>query len=222
VEQSYQFREPEELEHVFDFIKTFAADVAFFMLDISDEGDPWRRPARYGSADRIVLPETLNVVYAWQYPEEDRLILEPYRGETGLLGDTWLSNEFQWNLRAKIVLEDLRVDEEIAFVAETAQVMVTFRDDFSLGHGEFRGVVTRREAESRVLASSAFEPFRLLICEVHPNLVPSGENWTLADILDCNAAPMDVDLNGDGILDGYNAVVDFIVEPAVIQGSEPL
>jgi hypothetical protein len=213
----YEIREPEEVSHVFSFIKTFAANVAFFVLDVSiDEGDPWRRPARYGTADRLVRPDTLEVVYRWQFPEEDRLILVPFRGEGGLFGDAWESNVFQWNLRAHIVLEDLRVDEIIGFVGEQTQVYIEFSDSMRRGQGEFRGIITRREAESRELGSAAFEPFRTIICDVHPNLVPPGEDWTLADILDCNAAPMDIDLNGDGVLDGYRTIVDFIVEPAIL------
>jgi hypothetical protein len=222
VEQSYRIREPAEVTHVFDFIKTFAADVAFFMLDVSEQGDPGRRPARYGTADRLIVPDTLDIVYAWQFPEIDRLMLTPVRGPGGLRGDVWESNQFQWNLRAHVVLEDLNVDEIIGFVAEYASVRIEFADDMEDGRGEFRGVVTRREAEDRYFGSSAFEPFRAIICTEHPNLVPPGERWSLADIMDCNATPLDVDINGDGVLDGYNMIVDFLVEPAVLAPPEML
>jgi hypothetical protein len=118
------------------------------------------------------------------------------------------------------VLSELGVDEIIGFIGEYAQVSIEFDDDLDGGEGEFRGVITRREAESRFFDSSAFEPFRTIICRVHPNLVAPGEKWTLADILDCNAAPLDVDLNDDGILDGYRTIVDFLVEPATLAPPE--
>lgn len=217
VEQSYQIREPEEVSHVFDFIKTFSADVAFLMLHISDtEGEANRRPTRYGTADRIVLPDTRETVYSWQFDDVDRFILEPVRGDGGLAGHGWESNLFQWNLRAHIIMEDLFVDEIIGFVGEQTQVFIEFSDELTYGTGEFRGVITRREAESRVFSSSAFEPFRTIVCNVHPELVPPGQRWTLADIMDCNATPMDMDLNGDGVLDAYHTIVDFVVQPATL------
>lgn len=220
VEQSYQITQPEQLAHVFDFVKTFAADVAFLMMDISEEGDLWRRPTRYGTGDRLVLPDTLDVVYAWQFPTHDRFLLTPVRGESGLTGHAFESNVFQWNLKAHIVLEELRVDVTFGFVAELSQVYVEFSDDLAVGTGEFRGIITRREAENRVIGDTEFEPFRAVVCQEHPDLVPLGEDWRLADILDCNSTPMDVDLNGDGILDGYTTVVAMRVEPARILDEE--
>lgn len=216
VEQSYQITEPEELVHVFDFVKTFAADVAFLLMDISEEGDATRRPTRYGSADRVVRSDTREVVYAWQFPEIDRFLLTPVRGESGLNGHAFESNVFQWNLKAHVVLDELRVDTTFGFIAELTQVYVEFSESLQVGNGEFRGIITRREAEDRVIGDTEFEPFRAVICQVHPGLVPLGEDWELADVLDCNATPMDVDLNGDGILDGYNTVVEMRVEPAEI------
>ena len=220
VEQSYQITQPPELAHVFDFVKTFAADVAFLMMDISDEGEYWRRPTRYGSGDRIVLPDTLDVVYAWQFPVQDRFILTPVRGDNGLTGHVFESNVFQWNLKAHVVLEELRVDVTFGFVAELSQVHIEFNDDLSVGTGEFRGIITRREAENRYIGDTEFEPFRAVVCQTHPDLVPLGEDWRLADILDCNSAPMDVDLNDDGILDGYTTIVAMRVEPARILDEE--
>jgi hypothetical protein len=187
------------------------------MLEVSaTEGEQNRRPARYGTGDRIVRHQTGDVVYSWQFETVDRLILSPARGASGLVGNSWESNVFQWNLEAHILLPDLRVDEVIGFVAELTQVHLELSDDMRTGEGIFSGVVTRREAETRYFDSTAFEPFRPIICRVHPNLVPRGERWSLADLLDCNAAPMDVDLNGDGVLDGYRTIVDFLVEPATI------
>ena len=90
-------------------------------------------------------------------------------------GDVWESNQFQWNLRAHIMLEDLGVDEIIGFVGEYASVQIEFADDMGDGDGEFHGVITRREAEDRYFGSAAFEPFRTIICTEHPNLVPPGE-----------------------------------------------
>lgn len=220
VEQSYQFTEPEELIHVFDFVKTFAANVAFLMLEISDEGDPWRRPTRYGAADRIVEQDTLDVVYAWQFPIQDRFLLEPIRGDEGLFGNVFQSNIFQWNLKAHVVMDRPAIDVTFGFVAELTQVYIEFSSDLQVGTGEFRGIITRREAENRVLGDTEFEPFRALVCQVHPDLLPLGGDWRLADILDCNATPMDMDLNGDGILDGYKTVVEMRVEPATIVESD--
>ena len=36
---------------------------------------------------------------------------------------------------------------------------------------------------------------------IDPDLLPLGEDWSLADLLDCNAARLDVVSNGDGVLD---------------------
>jgi hypothetical protein len=220
VEQTYRVTQPEELVHVFDFVKSFASDVAFLALEVSDEGDPARRPVRYGSADRLRLPDTLETVYRWQSPERDRLLFTPARGESGLDGNSWESNVFQWNLNAHVVLPDLRVDTTFGFVAEQTQVFLTFSDDLQTAEGEFRGIVTRAEAEARIFGDTEFEPFRTFICRVTPDLLPLGDDWSLADVLDCNAAPLDVDLNGDGILDGYNALIEMLVAPAEILPAE--
>jgi hypothetical protein len=221
VEQSYEVEEPEELRHVFNFVKTFAADVAFLMLEISgDEGDPWRRPARYGTADRILLPDSFDVVYQWQFETEDRVLFEPVRGPNGLWGNVWESNIFQWNLEAHIVVEELYVDTVFGFIAESTQVYLEFSDDLSVGEGTFSGIITREEAENRIFGDTEFEPFRDIVCLVQPELLPLGEDWSLADILDCNATPMDVDFNADGVMDGYFTSMNIRIEPANIYQDE--
>jgi len=215
VEQTYTVREPEELAHIFDFVKSFAVDVAFLALEVSDEGVTSRRPARYGAADRVVIPgEPLR--YEWQFPRRDRVMLTPVRGPSELWGHAWESNIFQWNLEAHVVLDEFRVDTTFGFVAEQTQIYLEFSDDIQVATGEFRGVVTRQEAEERVFGDTEFEPFRPLLCLEHPDLLPLGEDWSLADLLDCNAAPLDVDSNGDGVLDGYRTIFDIRVEPATI------
>ncbi|MCA9562353.1 MAG: hypothetical protein KC561_02645 [Myxococcales bacterium] len=216
VERSYTIVEPEELRHIFDLFKTFAGDTAFLLIHFSStEGEPDRLPARYGSADRIQLGTTGEAVYEWQYDTQDVIMFTPDRGTGGLRGEAWRSNIFQWNLQARVVNPvDDRTNEEFGFVAEQTQVYVEFTEDMSVGEGEFRGVVTRAEAESQVFDGNDFAAFRVILCREDPDLLPAGANWTLADLLDCNATPMDVDLNGDGILDGYSTVVEMEIVPA--------
>ena len=54
----------------------------------------------------------------------------------------------------------------------------------------FRTVFTKHQV---VTLSTTFEP--------------EGDVWLLADLLDCNGAPLDVDTNGDGSFDAYRALI---------------
>ena len=218
-EERFALVEPPQLSRIFNLLRTFAPDVAFFVLQTGpDSVSP--QPALYGVAD-IRDDSMLPVAVAWQTPASleplsFRPVAEP---DAPLAGWQWDSEPFTYRLNATANLTlPGRPPETYTFGFNALQVVAAFRPFGPDGPPSIvlRGVVSRAETESRLLGSDAsFSPLRSLFCSQSSYESPSA-NWQLSDILDCNNAPLNADIDGDGILDGYNLVVEATLRPATI------
>ena len=86
------------------------------------------------------------------------------------------------------------------------------------------GDLTRAEAENRELGThEELEGIMAnFVCTEISDYVPepnsSGEvKWRLSDVLDCNLAEMDVDRDGDGVMETYQVELDVVLGAAIIQ-----
>lgn len=218
-EERFALVEPAQLSRLFNLLRTFAPDVAFFVLQTGpDNLSP--QPAAYGVAD-IRNEAVLPVEVAWQTPAAlESLSFHPVPEPAApLAGWQWDSDPFTYRLNATATLTlPGRPPEPYTFGFNALQVVASFRPFGPDGPPTvvLRGLVSRAETESRLLGSDAsFSPLRSLFCSQSSYESPSP-NWQLSDILDCNNAPLNADIDGDGILDGYNLTVEATLRPAVI------
>ncbi len=215
----FTLAEPAQLSRLFNLLRTFAPDLAFFVV-VTDAASASPQGARYGVAD-IRSEATLPIEVAWQNPTA----LEPLRfhpvpePDAPLAGWQWDSEPFTYRLDTTATLTlPGRPPEAYRFGFNALQVVAAFRPFGPDGPPSMtlRGLVSRAETESRVLgADASFTPLRALLCSQPTFESPTGE-WRLADILDCNNAPLNADIDGDGTLDGYNLVVEVRLRPAII------
>ena len=215
-ESDFDITEPEELTRIFELFKAFATDVKFMVLDfgvLSGSVD-----ALYGTAD--LIDESVSPVQvSWQdLAETHTLGFVPFRDESApLAGDSWVSEEFLYELRASATIEFPGLDPIVAdFGLDALQVTIQlWLDPLVPDHmsGRLTGLVTRVETESRDLGTrEAFDGFDALFCDVAG--YDPGPEWQLSDVLDCNEAVLDADADGDGTLDAYRVVIDAQFEVA--------
>jgi hypothetical protein len=215
----FTLAEPAQLSRLFNLLRTFAPDLAFFVI-ATDAASASPQGARYGVAD-IRSEATLPIEVAWQNPTA----LEPLRfrpvpePDAPLAGWQWDSEPFTYRLDTTATLTlPGRPPEAYRFGFNALQVVAAFRPFGPDGPPSMtlRGLVSRAETESRILgADASFAPLRALLCSQPTFESPSGE-WRLADILDCNNTPLNADIDGDGTLDGYNLLVEVRLRPATI------
>lgn len=217
-ESDFDITEPEELTRIFEIFKSFATNVKFMVIDFGELSGSVG--ALYGVAD--IIDETVSPVeVSWQaLAEPGEISFVPARDDDSPLeGDSWISGVFLYELRAAATIEFPGFDEisaNFGLDAEQVTLQMWFNPlDLDRGTARLTGIVTREEAENRDLASrDEFDGFDALFCETAG--YDPGLDWQLADILDCNGAIMDADVDDDGTLDGYRVVIDAEFSPAIL------
>ena len=188
-ESEFDLVEPEELQRAFGFLKSFASDVKFVVVDIAGGLD--EIPASYGAANIVEEGPPLRV--RWQAPLElGALTFRPV--SDGLAGDRWATDPFTYALRARATVSLPGLGEvTTSFGLDALDVTLTvtldpFADSRAIARIE--GVVTRIETEERILQErDALPTFGALFC---------------------------ADTDGDGSLDGYRIRFDAVVDRTVL------
>ena len=217
-ESDFDIVEPEELTRIFEFLKSFADGVKFMVLDVGP--GTVELTATYGAAN-VVDEEVSPIQVSYQTPGGvGEMVFRPSAPEeTPLHGDSWETVPFQYELQASAHVEFPGVepvDADFGLFAENMVIALTLLVD-EPGHasGTLTGLVTREEAEDRTLAGRDQIPgFATLFCSVRG--YDPGPQWNLSDILDCNEAEMDADLDDDGTMDSYRVVIDAVFETAIV------
>lgn len=220
-EDNFEIVEPEEIAGVFDLIKAFAVDVKFVVLDAEDtETTDAEVFVEYGAGD-IIDRESDPIVLAWQeLVREAPATFRPDNNDDGFIDPwVWRSDPFDFLLAANVEASFGAAGSISANVAfETIDVVLTIRFDPTTlaATAVLDGYATRLETEDRVLGTidelSSFSP---LLCSDR-SYAPDDALWNLSDIFDCNAAPLDADLDGDTVPDAYHIVIDTTLVRALI------
>ena len=84
------------------------------------------------------------------------------------------------------------------------------------------GLITREQAESRFMQSvEGFAAIAPIACEdINHEPANPEAGWYLSDVLDCNDAPLDADIDGDGEMDSYYTRVEARFLDAVLVDAE--
>ena len=204
--------EPEELTNIFNLLKSLAFGARFLLIAPADGDDNAAVTAEYGAADVIDESEE-PITVAWQFFARNEIIFRPDEtGEGASDPRAWISDEFLYDLTANVII-DLGIGDPIAasigFNAEQVRFRIVLDESGLGGDGSVIGYLTRVEAEARPITDvDTFAAFRGLLCTnpAFPN--PADGVWHLSDILDCNDAPIDHDLDGDGTNDSYFLRID--------------
>lgn len=228
VEDAFVIAEPSEVSHVFNIIKDLAVDVRFMMLDVRTESlASGRVPARYGPVD-VLDRSGSPIEVSWQdLPVNPSILFEPQRDEDGGGdGRTWITLPFDLNLLAIVAFDFAGFGSfsgEIGFEALDVTLEISLADDDATTTTlVMRGNFTREEASSRFMATyEDFRPLIPLLCRSNRNYVPETPPGQIAvmrlsDVLDCNGADMDVDIDGDGENDAYYTEIRATMVPALL------
>ena len=164
----------------------------------------------YGSADIINSAPPL---LSWQRPEAPEYVFfSPNLGERGSDdGREWISDTFVYKLRARAQIEIANIDTSADLNVDILDAVLTHRQSVNDDHSvaQLTGTLTRAEAEQREFGSHEELQFVMhnMVCRIR-DYVPSAQSngqviWHLSDVLDCSEAEMDVDHNGDLVMDAY-------------------
>lgn len=195
-EVEYTLLEPPVLAKAFAGVAKASAGTRLFVTDLY-AGDAGAE-ARYGAADLI------DAGLIWQKPPAYPRSFSIGRSTTQ--ERTLVSAPFKYVLEARVVTS---VGSVFRLYLEAAQSIwsATFSADATrITAGELRGVLTREEVEHRSLdllsCAAACATNRATYCR-------SDRPMYLSTAFDCNAAPPDVDTDGDGKPDGYRLLFSF-------------
>jgi len=212
VEYNYVLQEPEELTTVVSVLKGFLAGTGFFMTAFSARAEDDTMMVTYGGGDRVMAVPDGYDQYAWQFPPDTlpAFQVSRYADPNDPLQDAvWESEVFDYRLVA--VFEFMDVRSEVGFVAKSATVQLRFSEDLDrIEDGVLEGYITREESESRFLNLN--DPNCFLTLGVCPSFDCANDPplQTLADVLDCNGAVLDADIDPDiEGHDAYRAVIYF-------------
>lgn len=209
-ETEFEILQPMSLGRLLDTFKGLA-DATFLVLD-GRRGENEERviQVRYGAAD-FVDQNQIPPQVRWQlglFGDEqiDETFMKPAPEEEFRGHRRWVTVEpFRYRLAGIAQVGNQRAGFEMP--AEQVTFDVTFDVDTHGAGIVVEGLVTREEAETRRLGTR--DDIVLLdflmrgeLCSVN-NYQPAGEEWMLADVLDCNEVEMDRDFSGDGELDAY-------------------
>lgn len=203
-ERDFRIVEPEELTNLFGVLKELASDVRFVALEMEVDPNSDEIFANAGSADLIdgtVVPMQVR----WQPLPRNLITFRPYEDDGAPLdGDRWVSDPTFYVIDT-IVEVDFGTPQIVraGFDIEELSILLTLNSASEEATGELTGFVTRAETESRVMIeASAFPTFALLFCRER-GYEPLDGLWHMADVLDCNGAVLDSDLDGDTVNDAY-------------------
>lgn len=216
-EDDFDILEPEEIADAFALIKSFAVDVKFMLIE-TQLGVPETSPvsANYGAAE-IIDPRLDPITVRWQDVPMGPISFSPVAADEDPDGRSWATAPFDYDLSARVSASfgDRTFSGDMGF--DVLDVVLTLRldPDSDDATGVLAGIVTRAETERRTLMDvDEFPGFGALFCTDRDYLPDDGE-WNLSDVFDCNGAPLDYDVDGDGELDAYVAAISATFEPVV-------
>ena len=210
-EVAFAFQHPEELGEFMTLFKRFLPNLKLFALQVGEVSAlSGRFNGVYGSADIINSDPPL---LSWQRPEEPEYVFfSPNLGERGSDdGREWISDTFVYKLRARAQIEIANIDTSADLNVDILDAVLTHRQSVNDDHSvaQLTGTLTRVEAEQREFGSHEELQFVMhnMVCRIR-DYVPSAQSngqviWHLSDVLDCSEAEMDVDHNGDLVMDAY-------------------
>lgn len=208
----FSVSEPEELTNIFNLLKSLAFGARFLLIAPADGDDNAVVTAEYGAAN--VLDESAEpITVEWQFFARNAITFRPDETGDGPADPrAWISDEFLYDLTANVTI-DLGIGDPIAasigFNAEQVRFRIVLDESGLGGEGSVIGYLTRAEAEDRPINDvESFAAFRGLLCTNSSFPDPADGIWHLSDILDCNDAPIDHDLDGDTINDSYFLRID--------------
>jgi hypothetical protein len=219
----FEILQPEEITNLFADLKRFAVNNRFLAIaPVPNPIDPAELEAEYGAVD-LVDEEDSPIAVRWQYFLRNRIVFRPVTPDEGPIDPrAWRSDEFAYDLTARVDIElpfVERIVAEIGFDAQKVTIDLVLDETGFGGTGELRGLLTREEAESRIINSDAeLGPGRILLC---PSPVPEWELpedglWRMSSIFDCNGAELDGDVNDDGTNDSYVLQIAILFEAAAL------
>ncbi len=214
-EQEFTITEPEELTDAFGFIKQFAEGVSFLMLDVLDSPVEASRPAFYGPGDITV--ENDETLYTFQFPQAlGGIVFRPDTDpERPTHGNLWISDEFTYEFIARVVFGDGFVG--VSFDAQRVRLQLDIQENYATASGVLEGFLTREEAEFRAFGTDAeFGAFAPLVCS-NSAWETDDDIWNLSDVLDCNGAVLDGDVDGDGTNESYFVRMDVVFNAVEFQ-----
>ena len=212
VETNYILESPAALSGVVSLIKGFLTGTGFFMTLFSPIDEAGVITVTYGGGDRVMSnPEGFDT-YAWQFPPDTlpTFTIERFQSlDDPMQDDTWESEVFDYRLAAVFEFNGIR--STLGFEAKNAIMKATFNEDLTeIINGSLAGYITREEAESRFL--NLDDPdcfFTIGLCPTFDCGVDEPLQ-TIADVLDCNDAELDSDIDPEiEGNDAYRAVIAF-------------
>ena len=184
---------------------------------------PGRYSATYGAAD-IISESPLTI--SWQHPEEpEYLFFVPHTPDNDD-GQSWVTEDFTYKLRADASIQFGTFSTDANIALDILDAIIVHRQDLDGGNStaNLTGNLTRTEAEYRELGThEELEGIMAnFVCKEITDYVPEpnsdGEvKWRLSDVLDCNLAEMDVDRDGDGVMDTYQVELDVVLGAATFE-----
>jgi hypothetical protein len=207
-ERDFGIVEPEELTRLFTVLKGLAADVRFIALDMEVDPGSDEITTEGGSAD-LLNADTLPVTVRWQPLPRNTIVFRPNIEEGAELdGDTWISDPAFYIIDTILTI-DFGTPQTVraGFDIEQMSIKLQLNSASEEAIGEITGLVTRAEAESRVMIDAVdFPTFATLFCSDR-SFEPDDGLWHMSDVLDCNGAPLDADIDGDGTNDAYGMII---------------
>jgi hypothetical protein len=201
-ETQFRVERPAALAKAFNLLIADTQGTRVFVNDIR-QGDAGVQ-VRYGAASAGI-----DGGLAWQETSPVRTFQITSSADDP---STLVSKPFNYTLRARFPNPaSSNTSFLVSLSASKAVWTATVSPDFSgLNAGTLYGTLTREEAEIRPL-NAGIGGCALGLCSDLGACAQSGLQ-TLADLLDCNAAALDADADGDGKLDGYALALAFTSE----------
>lgn len=217
-ESNFDIDEPEELTALFRTFKSFANDVRFLVLDFGAGGNAL--PGQYGTADIVSEEEGELMRVAYQHEGAfvgNVIVRATETDDAPLAGNAWITDPFFYELRATAVIDfpgAEPINASFGLDAQDVEITLAVNEDGTEAEGLLIGVVTREEAEGRSMMDDEDFPENLF-CSRY-DIEPESGVWHLSDVLDCNDAEMDIDVDLDGTNDAYRVVISAEFEPATL------
>jgi hypothetical protein len=198
-ETEYMLERPEGLVGAFQAVQTLSTGTTrLFVNSITEAATDGGMvdQVRYGAADSV------DGGLVWQ-----KLTAKPRTFEIGPSKDdarTLVSKPFTYTLQARVAVD---ADNVFSLYIESVQSVwtATFSADYeNITTGALYGIITRTEAEHRPITFLACGAG----CGLNLGCSLTDQNY-LSNILDCNGAKLDADVDGDGTADGYQMILSF-------------
>jgi hypothetical protein len=204
---SFTLVEPRALAPVYAFLAADTGDTRLFANHVIHDEQSAGLRVEYGSVFVEAGASGQLADSRYQYPDRVKdFRIAPSVGDTS----TFVSQPFDYELYGWVPsANDPEVGYLLTLAARKATWVAHFTADYqSIDRGDLVAVLLRSEAEAAPLE---LDPLTCLaVCA--DKTVCAGGLDTLSSLLDCNAAELDVDADGDGTRDAYRLRIRFSSE----------